>query len=262
MGDHKIITANFGDIITPAKISYRRSWKNYTKESLINQLMEVQYDLEITTVQDLYNEIENKIINIVDKVAPIRKFTNNQQEESSNHPIWLKRKLNMRKRLMKKLKLDRTQETKCRLKNLSVEIKAHFTNEKKHKVRQGIMPGNNKSLWDAVKIAKDQNTDELPDEMNIDGMPIPTNEIAEEFAKMFEQKVKDIESTTNINDGVYNGNRKINEQNKNFMTASDVRKAILSLKLKNSEGFDRIPQRILLDGISVLQTPLYFNLHH
>ena len=109
--------------------------------------------------------------------------------------------------------------------------------------------------WEAAKIAKDQNIDDLPDDMNIDGKPIPKFEIAEEFAKMFEQKVKDIESTTNVNDGVYNGNRKINEQNKNFMTSADVRKAILSLKLKNSEGFDRIPQRILLDGISVLMAP-------
>ena len=69
------------------------------------------------------------------------------------------------------------------------------------------------------------------------------------------QKVKDILSTTQVDDGVYNGNIKINEQNKNFMQTSDVRKAILSLKLKNSEGFDRIPQRILMDGIDVLITP-------
>ena len=211
--------------------------------------MEVQFDLEILTVQDLYNEIENKIINIVDTVAPIRKFTNNQQEESSKHPEWIKRKLNLRKRLIRKLKLDKTQETKSRIKNLSVEIKAHFTNQKKHMVRQGIIPGNNKTLWEAVKIAKDLNIDDLPDEMKLDGKTIPKEEIAEEFAKMFEQKVKDISSTTKVDDGVYNGNRKINEQNKNSMQTSDVRKAILSLKLKNSEGFDRIPQRILMDVI-------------
>ena len=34
MGDHKIITANIGDFKSVPKISYRRSWKNYTKESL------------------------------------------------------------------------------------------------------------------------------------------------------------------------------------------------------------------------------------
>ena len=136
MGDHKIITATIGAFVSAPKITFRRSWKNYSKEKLNEHLMEVQFDLEILTVQDLYNEIENKIINIVDTVAPIRKFTNNQQEESSKHPEWIKRKLNLRKRLIRKLKLDKTQETKSRIKNLSVEIKAHFTNQKKHMVRQ------------------------------------------------------------------------------------------------------------------------------
>ena len=51
-------------------------------------------------------------------------------------------------------------------------------------------------------------------------------------------------SSTEVTNEVYNGTKKINEPNKNFMTRSNVRNAILSLKLKNSEGFDRIPQRI------------------
>ena len=59
-----------------------------------------------------------------------------------------------------------------RIKNLSLEIKLHFTNEKKNEVRQGIKPGNNKTLWEAVKIAKDQNSDDLPDQMNLNGIPI------------------------------------------------------------------------------------------
>ena len=35
-----------------------------------------------------------------------------------------------------------------------------------------------------------------------------------------------------------------------------VKECILNLKIKNSEGFDRIPQRILREGIDVLQGPL------
>ena len=46
------------------------------------------------------------------------------------------------------------------------------------------------------------------------------------------------------------------------MSVDNIRKAILSLKMKNSEGYDRIPQRILLDGISELTIPFtkLFNL--
>ena len=54
--------------------------------------------------------------------------------------------------------------------------------EKRLKVRQGIKPGNSKSLWEAVKIAKDQNIEELPDQMKFNGNTIPNENLAEEFA--------------------------------------------------------------------------------
>ena len=79
---------------------------------------------------------------------------------------------------------------------------------------------------------------------------------------MFEDKIRIIKSETKVDDNVYNGARKIYEANKNFMTPLNVKTAILSLKLINSEGFDRIPQRILMDSISILMEPFgkLFNL--
>ena len=53
----------------------------------------MKFDLEISTVQDLSNDIENKINNVVDKIAPISRFSNNRLEESTLHPEWLKRKI-------------------------------------------------------------------------------------------------------------------------------------------------------------------------
>ena len=38
----------------------------------------------------------------------------------------------------------------------------------------------------------------------------------------------------------------------NFMTEVNVRSKMELLKLKNAEGFDRIPQRILIDGAELL----------
>ena len=72
---------------------------------------------------------------------------------------------------------------------------------------------------------------------------------------MFEEKIRNVTNSTSINDNVYNGSRKITENDKNFMTPTNVKSAILNLKLKNSEGYDRIPQRILIDGISILLEP-------
>ena len=98
--------------------------------------------------------------------------------------------------------------------------------------------------------------------MSINGIQILNEDLAEQFACMFEKKITDTASTTAIEDNVYNGSQKVYEQNKNFRSECNIRKAILSLKLKNSEGFDRIPQRMLLDGISLLIEPFMklFNL--
>ena len=43
------------------------------------------------------------------------------------------------------------------LKNLTIDIKQHYNNLKRKKVRQGIIPGNSETLWDSVRLAKDQN---------------------------------------------------------------------------------------------------------
>ena len=55
---------------------------------------------------------------------------------------------------------------------------------------------------------------------------------------------------------VYNGKRKVNTANKFFMSLEAVKSCMNSLKPKNSEGFDRIPQRILKDGAEILAVPM------
>ena len=40
------------------------------------------------------------------------------------------------------------------------------------------------------------------------------------------------------------------------MTSENVLKAMKEIKVKNSEGWDRIPQRILIDGMEMLVRPL------
>ena len=56
------------------KIAERRNRKNNSKSRLIELLNDVKFDLEITTVQKLANDIENKIIGVVDTIAPISNF--------------------------------------------------------------------------------------------------------------------------------------------------------------------------------------------
>ena len=52
-----------------------------------------------------------------------------------------------------------------------------------------------------------------------------------------------------------NGKKKLIADNLMFMPTYEVRKSIESIKLKNTEGFDRIPQRVLVDGVEQLLPP-------
>ena len=88
------------------------------------------------------------------------------------------------------------------------------------------------------------------------GELIPDNNVPEVFARFFDTKIREILDVVEIDDDVYNGRRLVESRNKMFMDQSSIRECMLSLKPKNSEGMDRIPQRILLDGMEFLLTPL------
>lgn len=72
----------------------------------------------------------------------------------------------------------------------------------------------------------------------------------------FKSKVDQITQESNIDPNVYNGRQKINAGNFNFMNQINVMEAIQSIKFKNTEGYDPIPQRILVDGINFLLNPI------
>ena len=100
--------------------------------------------------------------------------------------------------------------------------------------------------------------------MNEDGIPITDNDLSDRFADYFEEKVMNLASNVAINPTVYNGIRRVQCTDVNFMTRENILKAIKEIKIKNSEGHDRIPQRLIIDGIDLLITPLtrlFYNIY-
>ena len=77
----------------------------------------------------------------------------------------------------------------------------------------------------------------------------------EHFAEFFKKKVDTLVENANINYKVFNGRYKCQVQNKDFLSKEYVKTSIQAIKLKNCKGNDRIPQRILVDGLSELLTP-------
>ena len=84
--------------------------------------------------------------------------------------------------------------------------------------------------------------------MTLDSEPVKCDQISERFAEFFEKKVGDIVKETVVNPRVFNGGQKIYAESSAFMTRDNILECMNGLKLKNTEGYDRIPQRILIDG--------------
>ena len=207
-------------------------------------------------VQTNWNKMEEILTKVSDIVAPISEFTDNVSSKSQIIPMAIKRKISLRKRLITKLRQNPTDDLKKRVKNLNIEIKYHFNLNKRMRVRKGIIPGNSRSLWKAINIAKDINSNEIPVRMFEGGVEVEIDQLSDRFAEHFQQKIKNLSANIEINEHVYNGVSKFTTGDKNFMTSENILKAVQSIKLKNSEGHDRIPQRLLIDGISVLLQPL------
>ena len=62
-------------------------------------------------------------------------------------------------------KINPFTELKTKITNLDFEIKSHFFATRKQSVRKGILPGNSKTLWQAVKHAK--NLGQIPQNMTL-----------------------------------------------------------------------------------------------
>ena len=257
-GDHKLIIFNItGNHALPLQ-TIKRKWTNYSKDNLINALKNTNFQIETEDVQSSWNNFEMTLLPIIDNLVPLVPFANNETLESTKITHVIKGKMNLRKKLLKKLKIVKSNEINNRIRNLNVEIKKHFHSKKSKSVRRNIKPGNSKSLWDAVKTAKDLNTPRLPNVMFLNNIEVNPDDLPDTFASHFKEKIQRIVNDQVIDAHVFNGTQKVNTNNVNFMSESEILLAIKSLKPKNCEGHDRIPVRILIDGVDQLIKPLSY----
>ena len=122
-------------------------------------------------------------------------------------------------------------------------------------MRRGILPGYSKSLWDTVKIAKNKGVEVIPQVLYLNQQEIKKENSQDVFASFFDNKIRAIINSSNINEEVYNGKKKLLSDNRMFMDQESIRSVMESMKIKNSEGYDRIPQRIIKEGIENLIIP-------
>ena len=75
-------------------------------------------------------------------------------------------------------------------------------------------------------MAKDINYNEIRTSMKLGGNNVEKAEISDSFANYFNEKVKSIVESCNVENDVYNGKKKVNCNDENFMTLENVTKAI------------------------------------
>ena len=90
----------------------------------------VDFDMCSDNPQSIWNHFEETLVPVIDELAPLVDFTNNTKVEN-NPPVKINSKLNLRKKLFKKLKQSPTPELKHRVKNLNFEIRSFYMNQKK-----------------------------------------------------------------------------------------------------------------------------------
>ena len=114
VGDHLIITFCINEKIKSPEPCWRRNWKNYNSETLNGRLAHENWIFEADSVQDYWNILENKIINIVDEFIPFELAINNVHQSGADSN-YIKNKLNKRKRLLKKFNSNKTVALKMKI---------------------------------------------------------------------------------------------------------------------------------------------------
>ena len=100
IGDHLIIHFEIEFKIEEPTPIIKRAWKHYSKENLNKKLGSVSWDIGSIDVQGYWNTFEEKLVTIVDQVAPYSTFTNRTNVKAKT-PSAIKNQLSTRKKLLK-----------------------------------------------------------------------------------------------------------------------------------------------------------------
>ena len=262
-GDHVLVMATLTNKNSKdVKDKIKRNWKTYSPQTAaasiicgIN-LLSNQYDN--LNVQEQWNQLEHVMIESADRVAPLIRQGLASTAKLCHLDGIIKRKLNKRKRLLRVSRLDHSGAHAAEIKLLNKEIRSYFAGRRIGKIRSIATGGKgNVSLWKAVKVAKNLNTNDYPDSMTLGGVPVAGPDLADAFACHFDTKIRTNVSLARVDlKGVYNGKCQLMVQNRFFMDKADVEECIDMLKNKKCEGYDRIPVCLIKDAKVPLLDPM------
>ena len=241
--------------ISEKRTILKRNWNNYSRDLLLEELRKIDWNIDCIEVQDINNELEQKLLTVVDKLVPVQEITEREKRLFEADEIRLLRK--KRKNIFRNARRRQSARLLTRCRDLDKKIRMMSFRKQRNKIRENISSGNQRSLWEAVKIAKNVPQERIPSLIK-DGIKHANTPLdqAQMFANFFYSKTGRIVKETAVSPTVFNGVKKLKEDNAEItITEEIVSKILVSLKEKNCHGFDRIPLRILRDGSMLLSTP-------
>jgi len=223
---------------TEKKTLLKRNWKAYSKEVLICELQKVDWNIDCILVQDINNELEQKLLTVIDKLVPIQEISEKENRIFEADEIRLLRK--KRKNVFRNAKRRQSARLLTRCRDLDKKIRIMSFRKQRNKIRENISSGNQRSLWEAVKIAKNVPQARIPSVIK-DGNKLAETpgDQAQMFADFFFNKTRKIVEETLVSPTVFNGSKKLEDDHEVIIIKEDdVCKVFTSLKEKNCHGFD------------------------
>ena len=249
ISDHSVVILRTYGIIQSDKMMHYTytTWKDYSQEALQEEL--VKYDLEFVdeadpeVMADYLDQVMGKIVDSLLKtitaVKPVVKCC---------YPAYIIEKRKKLNNLYKRAKKTKNLILMRRSRRMEKLLRREIVNIKTTKIRAEANLGP-KNLWKAVKIAIDKPITTIPD-LNHEGRRISNDkDKAEAFATFFNKKVKDIVEQVQIDDSVYNGERKIfGLYEEDWISEERVMDILANLEPKRCCGYDRVPLMFLNHG--------------
>jgi exonuclease III len=233
-----------------------RDWKKYSPELLLTELGKQSWEIELESVQDFNDELEQRLMTVVDKLVPfVQKKIKRGQFSESPTITNLKRK---KKNILTNAKRRNSAQLLKRSQDLGKEIRKKILSSKKAQIREKILNGGQSGLWKGLNLALDKETEQIPNEIRWANRTITnSSEKAQAFADFFSTKIRNIVEQNNVQDEPTNGGKVVNVQEANYVTLQKTQDIMKNLKQKNCYGCDRIPLRILKDGYEILGKPVF-----
>ena len=78
IGDHNVITAVVAGLVPDPDPVYKRDWRTYTKEKLLEKLSGTDWTFQANDVQSYWSLLEERIVAVCDDLIPYNTFKNNK----------------------------------------------------------------------------------------------------------------------------------------------------------------------------------------